>query len=138
MAFVRSRPVTLRMTDAAGVIFFAEQLALVHDVEEELFAHVGFPVGAVLRAGEIAFPIVRCETEYLGPLVVDDVVTVTLTIARLGETSFSVAHTLSKGSALVGRGLIVHACIDRRTRQKATLPNGLRAALAPLVGGSSS
>lgn len=138
MSFVRSRSVTLRMTDAAGVLFFAEQLALVHDVEEELFAHAGFPVGAVLRAGEVAFPIVHCETDYLGPLVVDDVVTVALAIARLGETSFSVAHTLTKGDAPVGRGLIVHACIDPRTRQKTKLPGGLRAALAPLVVGSSS
>lgn len=138
MAFVRTRPVTLRMTDAAGVLFFAEQLALVHDVEEELFADVGFPVGAVLRAGRVAFPVVHCETDFFGPLIVDDVVTVTLSIARLGETSFAVRHTLAKDGRVVGRGRIVHACIDRATRQKSALPEALRAGLTPHVDDETS
>lgn len=127
MPFERSRTITLRQTDAAGVLFFAEQLALVHDVEEELFASVGFPIGTVLREHPFALPIVHAETDFLAPLVVGDVVRVALTIEHVGASSFVVGHLVTKDGrdAPVGTGKIVHVCIDKATRQKTPLPSTL-------------
>jgi 1,4-dihydroxy-2-naphthoyl-CoA hydrolase len=127
MPFQRPRTITLRQTDAAGVLFFAEQLALVHDVEEELFASVGFPVGVVLREHPFALPIVHAETDFLAPLVVGDVVTVALTVEHVGASSFVIGHVVTKDGrdAKVGAGKIVHVCIDKVTRQKTPLPSTL-------------
>jgi 1,4-dihydroxy-2-naphthoyl-CoA hydrolase len=135
MPFSRSRTITLRQTDAAGVLFFAEQLALVHDVEEELFADVGFPIGVVLREHLFALPIVHAETDFFAPLFVGDVVTVALTVAHVGESSFSLAHLVSKDGhdEPVGAGKIVHVCIDKLTREKSPLPSTLRDRLRALA-----
>jgi 1,4-dihydroxy-2-naphthoyl-CoA hydrolase len=128
MPFERQRTITLRQTDAAGVLFFAEQLALVHDIEEELFASVGFPVGVVLREQPFALPIVHAETDLLAPLVVGDVVTIALTVTHVGESSFVITHvvTRAESDAPVGTGKIVHVCIDKANREKMALPSTLR------------
>lgn len=143
--FARQRRITLRSTDAAGVLFFAEQLALVHEVYEELLEQLGTPLRAILEARSFGLPIVRAETELLAPLRVGDVVDIGLRVERIGSTSFTLAHELHRGRLgaegprgtsspkHVGAGRTVHVCIDVATGTPRPLPAELAAGLRALA-----
>lgn len=133
MAYAAPRRITLRQTDAAGVLFFAEQLALVHEVYEEWLAQAGLPLRRILDERAFGLPIARAETELLQPLFVDDEVSIALSCARVGETSFTLAHEVSRAGRVVGRGATVHVCVDPRAGRPAPLPDALRTALAGLA-----
>lgn len=132
MPFTRSHRIALRQTDAAGVLFFAEQLALVHDVYQELLREGGLSIRAILDEGVFALPIVKAETELLSPLRVDDEVEVALSLEREGETSFTLAHSLTREGAVAGRGRTVHVCVDGSAGRPRPLPDAVKAVLAGL------
>lgn len=134
MSFSRTRTIPLRSTDAAGVLFFAEQLGLVHDVYEELLADSGWPVRRFLDEGEAALPIVKAETELLLPLRVGDEVTITLSLAERGDRSFTLAHALRRGEQEAGRGRTVHVWLDRKSGRAAPIPAVFLDALRARLG----
>ena len=137
MSFDRDRVIPLRSTDAAGVLFFAEQLGLVHDVYEEFLAAAGYPVRRFLDEGLAALPIVKAETELLRPIRVGDTVTIALSLAERPEPaarSFTVQHTLTRAGELVGRGRTVHVWLDRRTQRPAPPAEDFAEALMRLLG----
>lgn len=127
MSYTGSLRIGLSRTDAAGVLFFAEQLALVHEVYEAWLREHDLAIGRMLRERSYALPIVRAETECLVPLRLDDEVAITLAVSRLGERSFTLTHALHRGEALAGRGCTVHVCIDPATGASQPLPEALRA-----------
>lgn len=130
MSFRRTRRVSLARTDAAGVLFFAEQLVLVHEVYEELLAEGGLPLARVFKEGAFGLPILRAETELSAPLYVDDEVEICLSVSRLGETSFTLEHVVTKGGAAAGEGRTVHVCVDAAAARPRPLPEELRALLS--------
>jgi len=129
-----SREITIRLfdTDASGLIFFAAQFRIAHEVYEEFVAHLGFPLAAVLHEGELLLPIVHAEADYAAPLAVGDRVTVRLAVARIGEHSFALRYRLAAaGGKEAGRVELVHAVIDAASRTPVRVPEKLRAALEP-------
>ena len=131
--FAQNKTIFLQHTDAAGVLFFANQLALVHEVYEAWLASAGLSVRHVLDAGVHAFPIVKAETELLAPIRVGDDVRISLSLTRLGESSLTIAHAVHLHEALVGRGTTVHVWIERETERSARLPEALVAALSSSI-----
>ena len=138
MAFIRSRRVYLRHTDAAGILYFAEQLTLVHEVYEELLSEAGLGIGRLLVDGAFALPIVRAETELLAPLFVDDELHIELFLEQSGSTSFTLEHRIYKAGDLVGKGRTVHVCVDAPTKRPRELPPELARAFARLATAQDS
>lgn len=129
MTYRRSTPIRLRHTDAAGVLFFAEQLVLVHETYETFLAEQGFSIRKILHEREYALPILHAESDFRRPLRVSDEVEIELIAERIGKTSFTLQHIVRHNEVVVGQGKTVHGCIDPTTGQKKQLPHALAAAL---------
>ncbi len=122
--------VRLHDTDAAGILFFANQFVFIHDTYEELLRQLGFSIAATLRDGSYIVPIVHAESQYLKPLTVGDEITVTVQVAKIGKTSFVLEYELlGVDDTLVGKAKTVHVAVSKQTQNKIALPEKLRRAL---------
>ncbi|MCS6772173.1 MAG: acyl-CoA thioesterase [Kiritimatiellae bacterium] len=130
--FVHKTSVRLHDTDAAGVLYFANQFRIAHEAYEAFMEQAGFGLGDVLKRGKIALPIVRADGDFRMPLHVGDPLELTLRLLRMGRTSFTLVCRLAKDGKTAGHVTTTHVAIDPRTRRKKELPAALRRALAPL------
>jgi 1,4-dihydroxy-2-naphthoyl-CoA hydrolase len=122
--------VRLHDTDAAGILFFANQFVFVHDAYEELLQLIGLPIASLLHDEPFILPIVYAEAQYFGPLHVGNEITVAVQVAKIGETSFVLEYELlGADDTLVGRAKTVHVAVGKKTQHKIALPEKLQRAL---------
>jgi 1,4-dihydroxy-2-naphthoyl-CoA hydrolase len=125
--------IKLHETDAAGLLFFANQFKLVHDAYEGVLENIGFGFAALIREKDYFLPIVHCEADYKAPLFVGDVIEIQVTVENVGTTSFTFAYNLIDAAYVtVGTARTVHVTMDKKTRKKIPLPADLRAKIEML------
>ncbi|MCK5012537.1 MAG: acyl-CoA thioesterase [Candidatus Omnitrophica bacterium] len=122
--------IKLHETDAAGVLFFANQLKIIHDAYESLFQSIGFSFAELINEKDFFLPIVHSESDYKSPLLAGDQVEIRTTVANVGKTSFTLTYTMLDASqTIVGTAQTVHVSVEKATRKKVPLPADLRAKL---------
>jgi YbgC/YbaW family acyl-CoA thioester hydrolase len=120
--------------DRAGVIFFAHLFTHAHDAYERFMAHLGLNLDRPCPDAACALPIVHAEADYHAPLRHGVAMRVTLTLARLGHTSFTTSYDFAgPDHHLHARLHLVHCCVDSDTGMKRALPDALRARLLPYL-----
>jgi acyl-CoA thioester hydrolase len=96
----------------------------------------------LIRAGVLDFEhgetiglVVETQCSYFAPLVFPDRIDAGLRVAKLGTSSvrYEVGLFREGDAEAAAQGHFVHVYVDRVTRRPVALPDGLRAALAPLV-----
>lgn len=85
--------------------------------------------------GPVIGLVVETGCRYLSSVAFPDRVAVGIRVARLGTTSvrYEIALFRNDDDQACAEGHFVHVYVDRRTGRPVPLPDGLRAALAPLV-----
>lgn len=122
--------VRLHDTDAAGILFFANQFKLAHDAYESFMDASGNRFSKILNDGEVLYPIVHAEADYNAMLEAGDRLTIRLTPENIGKTSFTLSYKfVDAGENIVGTAQTVHVCVDRRSGEKKDLPEDIRLAL---------
>ncbi len=130
--FEYATTVKLHDTDAAGVLFFANQFKLVHDAYETFLKYRGLGLERILEAESFALPIVHAETGFQLPLKAGDAFVVRLLLGETGSSSFTLYHEIIlPGKRLAGSGKTVHVSIDKATGKKVPLPPVVREVLVP-------
>ncbi len=127
--FTYKTKVRLHHTDAAGILFFANQFTIIHDAYEDLLEKFGWSFRQMLGGKKFFLPIVHAASDYKTPLSVGDPIVVQISVGHIGETSFSFLYAIKRGSTLVGSAKTVHVTVNAKTRRKIKLPASLRAAL---------
>ena len=131
--FTYQTKVKLHDTDAAGVLFFANQFKMVHDAYESLLEAIGFGFADLIRHKDFSLPIVHAESDYKAPLFVGDLIEIQVRIEKVGQTSVTFSFTLlNPKQQAVGTARTVHVAVSKTTRQKILLPADLRAKLQKL------
>lgn len=67
MSFIYTRTVRFGDTDAAGVVYFANVLAICHEAYESSLAASGIDLKAFFSQGVIAIPIVHASIDFCVP-----------------------------------------------------------------------
>lgn len=115
--------VTLYDSDAAGVLFFANQFRLVHDAYEAFLESKNLGLSKIVREADFLLPLVHASTNYKAILRPGDPVSIKLALKKLGKTSFTVSHEIYKpDGTLAGYGETVHVTVDKKTREKISIP----------------
>ena len=128
--FTYHTQIRLHDTDAAGLIFFANQFKIIHDAYELLLEKFGFSFPQMLKGGKYFLPIVHAESDYKAPLFVGDKITVAIKVGHIGASSFSFEYTIRNDhKTIVGTAKTIHVTINPKTHKKVSLPAKLRAAL---------
>jgi 1,4-dihydroxy-2-naphthoyl-CoA hydrolase len=134
-AFRRTVEVRMHEVDAAGVLFFAHLFRYAHDAYEAFMAHLGFSLPAVVRDRAWRLPLVHAEADYRRPIRHGERLTVTVGVADLGESAYTVRYRFddAKGEARA-TARTVHVHLEADGSRSAPLPPELREALASISG----
>ncbi len=126
--------VKLQHTDAAGLLFFANQLVFAHEAYETFMEKIGVSFKSVLNRESYLIPIVHAEADFVKPLSVGDEIKVSLRVASMGDSSFVLEYSIEKSSGeRVGSCQTVHVTISKSEKKKIALPCELREALEEYV-----
>ena len=128
MAAFRERYVIkLHDTDAAGILFFANQFKMVHDVYELWLERIGYGLRDRIEKKDFYLPIIHAAADFKKPLSVGDAVEITLKVGQIRKTSFNLHYELTgSDGTLVGKALTVHVTTDPVTMRKIELPDAFR------------
>jgi 4-hydroxybenzoyl-CoA thioesterase len=88
MKFTVQKQVRFHHCDPAGIVFYPQFFYLLHEVQEDFLAHIGFPEH-LLIAGGTGVPIVDLKTEFLGMCRNGDQLTMTLELTRIGNRAWA-------------------------------------------------
>jgi 1,4-dihydroxy-2-naphthoyl-CoA hydrolase len=128
MPFIYHRTIRFQDTDAAGVIYFANTLAMCHEAYEESLMASGIQVWKFCSDREIALPIVRATVDYFRPAFCGDRHEIRLSPALLSETKFEIRYEIREmgdPEHLVSQALTHHVCISSVNRQRQSLPQAV-------------
>ena len=119
--------IKLHETDAAGLLFFANQFKLIHDAYEGLLEHIGFGFAELLKEKDYFLPIVHAEADYKRPLFVGDLIEIQVIVESIGTTSFTFSYRiLNTQQEIVGTAQTVHVTMNKENNTKIPLPHDMR------------
>jgi 1,4-dihydroxy-2-naphthoyl-CoA hydrolase len=125
MPFTYSRTVHFADTDAAGVVFFANYLAICHEAYEESLSAAGVDLKTFFSDEGVVVPVAKSEAEYLRPISCGDKLEVSVSPKALTENSYEIRFEvvrLGSPAKCAGRIRTEHVCIDSKTRARKALP----------------
>jgi 1,4-dihydroxy-2-naphthoyl-CoA hydrolase len=133
MPFNYSRTVRFADTDAAGVVFFANYLAICHEAYEESLAAAGIELQGFFKNTGVVVPIARSEAAYLRPLQPGDKLRISVAPEALSENSFAVRFEIFRVGAvekIAARIRTEHVATSPVKRERVPLPPALAAWVA--------
>jgi 1,4-dihydroxy-2-naphthoyl-CoA hydrolase len=123
--------VQLRDTDAAGVLYFANFLAICHGAYETALDAWGIDLRALVTNPSIALPITRTMAEFRRPIYCGDRLIVALFPHCNANSTFVVNYKVyNAAEQLVGAAETEHVAIDVAQRCRVALPESIAAWIA--------
>jgi 1,4-dihydroxy-2-naphthoyl-CoA hydrolase len=128
MSFEYLRTVRFADTDAAGVVFFANYLALCHEAYEESLAASGIELKGFFESTGVVVPVAKSEAEYLRPLHPGAKLRITVAPQLISETSFAIRFDIfcvGPLEKIAARIRTEHIATSPAKKERAPLPAGL-------------
>ncbi len=120
---------SLHDIDAAGVMFFAHYFRLAHDAYEAFMIQIGFSLAELISKRSM-LPLVHSEADFLLPVQHGDILTISLRLERIGNSSFTVSYRfLNQRGQESARLKTAHVMLNPELRKPMALPEALRNAL---------
>lgn len=116
-------------TDAAGVVYYANYLKFCERARTEWLRERGFSQHALREARGLVFVVRSLSGDYLRSAVLDDVLTVTSTVAEMGRAKLVFAQQVWRGDECLFEARVCVVCVDWGRRKPAPIPADLRSAL---------
>ena len=126
--------------DAAGIIFYGSYIRFFEIAETELFRAVGLPYGKVFDELNIWLPRVHLECDFHRAAQMDDLLEVSVYVARIGKSSLRLNFEVRKRNEageieekLMATAHFVLVSTDRADLKPLPVPDELRRALEPYL-----
>ncbi len=124
MSFIYQRTVHFQDTDAAGVVYFANVLAMCHEAYEESLAASGINLKSFFSNPTVAIPIVHASVDFLRPMFCGDQIFIHLMTKHLDSGRFELVYQMvAMADQMVAKAITRHACIDPISRNRKELPD---------------
>ena len=122
--------ISLRDTDAAGVLFSGNLVAICHIGYEAMMTSLNMSLASVFKNREYGLPVVHTECDFRKPLTVSDEIDIAVSIAEVGKTSYRVKYECrNRDGEICATASIVHVCIEANNYKPQRIPAQLRSAL---------
>ena len=139
MIFTTQKRVRFQHCDPAGIVFYPQFFYLLHEVQEDFLAHIGYPEHGLIASG-VGLPIVDLRTEFIGMCRHGEVLTMTLALSRIGGASLGMHYEIHGNPKVPGEastlrlradGVVVYSEIPHGKALR--IPDDLREALLPYL-----
>ena len=126
MPFIYQRTIRFQDTDAAGVVYFANVLAICHEAYEESLAALGIDLKSFFNNPDAAVPIVHASVDFFHPLFCGDKVSIHLTPQYKGADYFEIAYQmLAPSEQQIAKVITEHVCVHPTSRNRQQLPSDM-------------
>lgn len=117
MSFVFKRIIYFQDTDAAGVVYFTNILAMCHEAYEESLATSGINIKAFFSNPDVAIPIVHARVDFFRPMFCGDQIFIHLITEHLAEDKFEISYQIVAATdQLIAKATTRHVCINAISR----------------------
>ena len=124
--FIYERRVRIQDTDAAGLIYFANQLQIGLEAFEEFLYDQGFSIKDTLENQKYLFPVVHAEADFFSPIHLGDLLQLKLTFPTIGTRSFAHASEVFVQQKKVGFVKIIHAMYSPSKKKSIPIPDDFK------------
>lgn len=108
-------------TDAGGIVYYVNYLKFMERARTELLRSLGFGKTAIFSE-ELMFVVHSTQIKYLGPARLDELLSVTARIEKLGRTYFIFQQQVLHEGKVITEAEVKVACVQRESMQPARLP----------------
>ena len=115
-------------TDAGGIVYYVNYLKFMERARTEFMRSLGFGKDYIFNH-DLMFVVRDVALQYRQPARLDDVLTATAGISKLGGASMIFAQTVKRADELLVTGEVTVACVDRAGVKPRRLPPDMIAAL---------
>lgn len=125
MTFTYTRTVRFKDTDAAGVVYFANVLAMCHEACEESLASSGINLKVFFSNSSVTIPIVHASVDFLRPMFCGDQLLINLITKQRSPNEFEIGYQILEAAAdkVVAKAITRHVCIEPASRTRKELPS---------------
>ena len=109
-------------TDAGGIVFYANYLKFFERARTEWLRALDVNQHDLLAQHGAMFVVKQASVDYHAPAKLDDVITLTLSIEKLGRASVQFVQHASCGAALLASARVKVGCVDRAAMKPRPLP----------------
>jgi acyl-CoA thioester hydrolase len=111
IAFSISIRVYFQDTDAGEVVYHGTYLDFLERARTEWLRFLGYEQLQIRQRLGILFIVRGLEVKYLSPARLDDLVDVSVAVARIGRAQVTLAQEISRGGATLLRAAVNLACV---------------------------
>jgi tol-pal system-associated acyl-CoA thioesterase len=115
-------------TDAGGVVFHAQYLAFMERARSELLHALGIDLAHLADARRVLFLVHELTARYHAPGRLNDMLSVSAEVVKMGRASLVFRHRVERGSELLVEAEILLATVDRDRMRPARVPAELQQA----------
>jgi len=129
MSFCYTRIVHFQDTDAAGVVYFANVLAMCHEAYEASLVAFDINLKIFFSNQKVAIPIIHANVDFRRPMFCGDELTIELMPTIWGDDEFEISYQVflkEVGQKWVARANTRHVCISPQTRSRQKLSDEMR------------
>ena len=116
-------------TDAGGVVFHAQYLAFMERARTELLNEAGIDLARMVERHGILVMVHHIEVKYHLPARLNELLTVSAEVVKMGRASFVFRQTVERGAELLVEADVTLALVDRQRMKPARMPPELEQAL---------
>lgn len=128
--FERERTIRFSHCDPAGIVFFPQYLVMINDLNEDWVGTLlGLPYAELIGRRRIGLPTVSLHCEFTAVSRMGEVVTLGLSVARVGRKSIALRHGCRLGDESRMNIQQVLVTTDLETHRAIDIPADLRAAI---------
>lgn len=121
MPFVHHCRLLFADTDASGRIHHAALFRYLEAAEGEFFRAAGMPCSYLDTLGA-RYPRVHVEADFYGALQQDDPLAITVSVERVGNSSFTLAFDVDVNNSTRAHGKIIICCMDPSNNCSCPIP----------------
>lgn len=136
--FLTTRRVEFGDTDMAGIMHFANFFRFMESAETEFLRSLGISVSWRVERERLGFPRVSAACDYRKPARFEDLLTIAVTVERIGDKSVSYRHefTNQRGESIATGRITAVFCRSDTPDQltSAVIPADLRLKLEGYLG----
>lgn len=119
-------------TDAAGVVYYANYLRFFERCRTEWMRSLGYDQSALAQDCGIAFVVKTVNCDYQRPARLDDALTISLSVEKLGRAQVVFRQVACRGDETLVVGMVQVVCVALDKMKTTPIPEFLRNKLEAL------
>jgi acyl-CoA thioester hydrolase len=116
-------------TDAGGVVFHGQYFAFMERARTEMLNALGYDLARFAESHGVLFMVHSLAATFHAPARLNEVVSVTAEVAKMGRASLVFRQRVERGSEVLVEAEVTIALVDRVRLKPARMPKELKDAL---------